>query len=85
VSNAFKFTDSGAIRIEGTVTIDNKRLDVQVTGSEKWFSRRYPSKLFGRFVTAKRIVDAHSDHNNKQAGRATFTIVLPPQLDDGKS
>ncbi len=101
VDNA-KYTDSGAIRIESLVSVDNKRLEIQVTDSGNGIAKDILPNLFGRFVTrtfgnenkratglgvyiAKSIVYAHSGYNNKQAGRATITIVLPPHVNDENS
>ncbi len=46
-----KFTDRGAIRIESLVSVDNKRLEIQVNDSGNGVAEDILPNLFGIFVT----------------------------------
>jgi signal transduction histidine kinase len=74
VDSAVKFTGKGAIGIERFVSIDNKRLEIQVTDSGNGIAEDILPNLFGRFVT--RTI---GDKNKRGTGLALY--ISKPVVD----
>lgn len=74
VDSAVKFTGKGAIGIERFVSIDNKRLEIQVTDSGNGIAEYILPNLFGRFVT--RTI---GDENKRGTGLALY--ISKPVVD----